>query len=312
MKMFRLLDVKCLQLDTLGYLIIDHIIYSANFEQCREIIQESLSFYNNAARDGWCFVEKALDEGNITAFIDIYDLSQRLECSLQRFATSGQNIRLVLLESSAVDALSGIQKQIHSASSYPSKFSDNRDRKILRTIDPAGSLERLVNGLESVNPLLNGFFHRFAHYLSVPRHEALEAPSNNDANDTIFDSLLALLDEHGSQSSVDCGSIVESCINILHSAWNEYEAKTVHDKHVVCYETTTPLFNVIELTRYLWVILRFLMKQAKHSAPFCEVSKRIMIKTVNKLESLHCSHSEQKEYIKRVTQLAMKVGEDGE
>lgn len=149
-EIFEQLEIKCLQLDTLGYLITELGPLFANLDKAKSTCNAAFALYDSNTRDTWNLILQSLDNGSIISVLDFCEFSNRLEHSLQAEAFDCAYLESLLL---TVDApslandpvcttiLERIRKKAFNSS------IDNRDFRVYNSIDACGNLLNLAKRL---------------------------------------------------------------------------------------------------------------------------------------------------------------------
>lgn len=151
---FKNLEIKSLQLDTLGYLLSDHALVLFSFSEFESVYIESCSLYASNNRDTWGLISQSLEIQSFSSVIDFFEFSERLERSIQHISIEANYLKLNFLNLSLPELLKfsltdkfGKSLQILS---YASGFiSDNRDLSIFDTVDAVGSIKKMISQLKS-------------------------------------------------------------------------------------------------------------------------------------------------------------------
>lgn len=149
---FKNLEIKCLQLDTLGYLLFDHALNLFSLSECETMYVESSSLYSSNRRDTWNLLCQSLENQSFSSVLDFYDFSDRLEKSMQHLSVEANHIKLNILNLSLQDLINyattdKFSKTIEVLSFASENISDNRDLSIFDTIDAAGNLKAVLKQL---------------------------------------------------------------------------------------------------------------------------------------------------------------------
>lgn len=152
-RIFKTLEIKSLQLDTLGYLLSDHALELFSFPECESMYIESSSLYASNNRDTWGLISQSLEDQSFSSVIDFYEFSEKLEKSIQHVAIETNFIKLNIIKLSIPDLLKlstsdKITRSLELISSTSGCISDNRDLKIFDTIDATGNLKKVLNQLK--------------------------------------------------------------------------------------------------------------------------------------------------------------------
>lgn len=180
-EIFDILEIKCMQLDTLGYLMSEIAPVFLQLEYCKQFCKNSYNLYLSNRRDTWNLISQSLDSSSFISVLDFYEFSLRLENSLQYLSTDVLALKTAIL-SNPVKDLNLSDKSIQSSvtrlqKQQNQKYVDNRDFKIFYSIDPCGRLAKLV-------ALLTGFkLNETKYYPSIINNSAY--PDCCDALDTL-------------------------------------------------------------------------------------------------------------------------------
>lgn len=152
---FDKLEIKCMQLDTLGYLMSDLAPIFLNFKSCKEVCRNSFNLYSSNRRDTWNLISQSLDNSSFISVLDFCEFSLRLENSLQYLSTDVLSLKTAILSTPIKDldlSDEAIKNCVaHLMKQQDRKIADNRDTKIFDSIDPCGHLTTLVRRLISFN-----------------------------------------------------------------------------------------------------------------------------------------------------------------
>ena len=153
---FKHLEIKCLQLDTLGYLIFDHALNLFAFSECESLCTESIQLYSSNRHDTWGLLCQSLENQSFISVIDFYDFYNRLERSIQNISTETNFIKMKIFKlnfqelmdfMSSDRALKSLNTLYYS---FGSTF-DNRDTSIFDTVDASGNLKNCLLNLNFFN-----------------------------------------------------------------------------------------------------------------------------------------------------------------
>lgn len=97
LKMFRSLDIKQLQLDTLAYLISDHIVALGGFESAETFFQDTFFLYEECRNQSWSLIAEAFHSETYSHITDFYEFLKRLERSIQAVACVLKIVQIELL-----------------------------------------------------------------------------------------------------------------------------------------------------------------------------------------------------------------------
>lgn len=104
--LFKDLDIKQIQLDTLSYLVSDHLISLINLENSDLFFHESFFVYEDSRTQSWNLICESLLRDNYTNIAEFFEFSQKLEHSIQAVSCIVNTIRLELLTKSLNDVFS--------------------------------------------------------------------------------------------------------------------------------------------------------------------------------------------------------------
>ncbi len=151
LQVFRSLDIKQLQLDTLSYMISDHIVELGDTTDSEHFFHDSFYIYDDNRTQSWGFIAQALSRASYSNVAEFYEFARRLEYSLQAVACICGTIRTELLckpfevVSSYVQGL--IPEELFFDDNFMANLSDNRDRDVLDFVDHSGRSQRqLMSG----------------------------------------------------------------------------------------------------------------------------------------------------------------------
>ena len=178
---FDQLEIKCLQLDTLGYLITELAPLFADFDSIKSICKSAQSLYESNNRDTWNLISQSLDNGSIISVLDFCEFSARLERSLQSVAFDVANVKSLIMktplsslakDSATVSTLDRLRKAMSQ------ELVDNRDFKVFNSIDACGNMLEFVKRFtffekEHVKSLIYLFDN--SSYSAIGEHLSTEA-----------------------------------------------------------------------------------------------------------------------------------------
>lgn len=157
---FKRLEIKCLQLDTLGYLILDHAINFCAFDKSNDICIESSCLYASNRKDTWGLICQSLESQCFTSVIEFYEFYNRLEKSVHNISVETNNVKMSFIKLPLNDLIeyflsSKIQKSLTILSYAFKNPIDNRDLSIFDSIDASGNLKRMILSLNFFNVKIN-------------------------------------------------------------------------------------------------------------------------------------------------------------
>lgn len=148
-KIFKSLEIKCLQLDTLGYLISDHALNFLAFAEYEAIYTESSSLYGSNRRDTWGLICQSLENQSYVSALDFCDFYNRLERSIQHICIETNYIKMNIAKLQLNNLIAfftsdKIAKSLKTLYYASGTIADNRDYKIFDTIDATGNLKENI------------------------------------------------------------------------------------------------------------------------------------------------------------------------
>lgn len=151
-KIFKNLEIKCVQLDTLGYLISDHALSFLALTECDSFCSDSLSLYNSNRRDTWGLICQSLENQSFTSALDFCEFYNRLEKSIQHICVETIFVKMNIVKSPLNDLINmfsseRMMKSLKVLSYATECFKDNRDYKIFDSIDATGNLSDNIRNL---------------------------------------------------------------------------------------------------------------------------------------------------------------------
>ncbi len=205
------LEIKCLQLDTLGYLITELAPVFLDFSAIKSFFKEAQSLYESNNRETWNLISQSLDNGAIVSVLDFYEFSNRLERSLQSAAFDAANLnsllmiqsRSSLIQDSSVQA---IVERLQKALSL--NLLDNRDFKVFNSIDACGNLLKLVKNFavfETNN--VSSLVCHFDSSINYSNHDSFAARLSELVTDPSSTELI--LEAFNKELFGDCKAIAE-------------------------------------------------------------------------------------------------------
>ena len=155
-KTFKHLEIKCLQLDTLGYLILDHALNLFAFSEYELLCSESMQLYSSNRRDTWGLLCQSLENQSFTSVVDFYDFYNRLERSVQNIANETNFIKMKIVKLGLNDLMNFVasdraSKSLNILSYSFSATVDNRDTSIFDSVDATGNLKNCLLNLNYFN-----------------------------------------------------------------------------------------------------------------------------------------------------------------
>lgn len=148
LQLFRSLDIKQLQLDTLAYLISDHLIELGEFEHAELFFHESFFIYDENRTQSWSLIAEAISRSSYANVPEFFEFARRLEYSIQAVACICGTIRHELLTrdlETLSSYLEGLKpEELIFDDDFMKNLSDNRDRDIIELVDPAGTVKRAL------------------------------------------------------------------------------------------------------------------------------------------------------------------------
>ncbi|PJF17391.1 hypothetical protein PSACC_02847 [Paramicrosporidium saccamoebae] len=150
--LFRSLDVKQLQLDTLAYIISDHLLELGDLEHAELFFHESFFIYDENRTQSWSLIAEAFSRGSFSNVPEFYEFARRLEYSLQAVACICGTIRTELLTKDleiVASYLEGLKPDdLLFGDEFMLNLSDNRDRDVVDFVDHAGVVKsKILNQL---------------------------------------------------------------------------------------------------------------------------------------------------------------------
>jgi hypothetical protein len=103
---FKDLDIKQIQLDTLSFMVSDHLISLINLENSDLFFHESFFVYEDSRTQSWNLICESLLRDNYTNIAEFFEFSQKLEQSIQAVSCIVNTIRLELLTKPLNDVFS--------------------------------------------------------------------------------------------------------------------------------------------------------------------------------------------------------------
>lgn len=151
-KNFKSLEIKCLQLDTLGYLLSDCALSLFAFSEYDSFYNESSSLYDSNRRDTYGLICQSLENQSFISVIDFYDFFNRLERSIQHISIETNLLKLSIVKTPLCKLLKLLasertEKSLKILAYAWGNITDNRDFNIFETIDPSRNLKKLLDSL---------------------------------------------------------------------------------------------------------------------------------------------------------------------
>lgn len=148
-KNFKSLEIKGLQLDTLGYLLFDHSLSLFAFAEFESLCIESTCLYDSNRRDTYALLCQSMENQSFISAIDFYDFYNRLERSIQHISVETNYIKLNIIKMTLKNLMhflnsERIKKALKILDYSFGNVVDNRDFNIFETIDPSGNLKRVI------------------------------------------------------------------------------------------------------------------------------------------------------------------------
>ena len=158
-KLFKNLEIKCLQLDTLGYLISDNALNFLALAECESFCNESSSLYGSNRRDTWALICQSLENQSFISALDFCEFYNRLERSIQHICTETNYVKINILKLPLNDLIrifssERMTKSLKILSYSSEKYIDNRDYKIFDTIDVTGNLKNNIKNLSEFKVII--------------------------------------------------------------------------------------------------------------------------------------------------------------
>lgn len=148
LQIFRSLDIKQLQLDTLAYLISDHLIELGDLEHAEIFLHESFFIYDENRTQSWSLIAEAISRSSYANVPEFFEFARRLEYSIQAVACICGTIRHELLTrdlQTLSNYLEGLKsEELIFDDDFMKNLSDNRDRDIIEFVDPAGVVKKVL------------------------------------------------------------------------------------------------------------------------------------------------------------------------
>lgn len=150
--LFRSLEIKQLQLDTLAYLISDHLLELGDFEHAELFFHESFYIYDENRTQSWSLIAEAFSRGSYSNVPEFYEFARRLEYSMQAVACICGTIRTELMTKDLemiASYLEGLKSdELLFDSEFMANLSDNRDRDVVDFVDHVGVIRvKVLNKL---------------------------------------------------------------------------------------------------------------------------------------------------------------------
>ena len=151
-KIFKTLQIKCLQLDTLGYIVYDHALNFVALSECELFCNELSSLYDSNRHETWALMCQSLENRSFVSTLDFFEFYNRLERSIQHISAETNYIKLNILKLPLKDLIQNfsserIAKSLRVLSYSFGQYNDNRDFKIFDTIDVTGNLKTSIKSL---------------------------------------------------------------------------------------------------------------------------------------------------------------------
>ena len=156
LEIFRTLDIKQIQLDTLAYLLSDHLLDLGDLTHAEAFFHEAFFIYDDNRSNSWSLLADAFGRGAYAQVPELYRFAQRLEHSIQAVACILGTIRIELLRPKQTleqlgAYLTGLRAdELLFEDKFIPELCDNRDRSVVDFCDVAGTVrERLLDSLHS-------------------------------------------------------------------------------------------------------------------------------------------------------------------
>lgn len=144
--LFRSLNIKQLQLDTLAFLISDHILELGDLQHAETFFHESFYIYDENRMSSWSLIAETLSRGSYANAPEFYEFARRLEYSMQAVACICGTIKTEMITKDVEDIstyLAGLKaEELIFDAKFIKNLSDNRDRDVLEFADHGGSVRR--------------------------------------------------------------------------------------------------------------------------------------------------------------------------
>lgn len=144
---FKALDIKQLQIDTLSYVLSDHLIELGD-PHADVFFQESYLIYDDNRTSSWSLLAEAFSRESYHNVVEFYEFSRRLEYSIQAVACICGSIRFELLNrnfESIRDYLMNLRpEELLLDEGFVRNLADNRDHDVFDFCDHSGQAKELL------------------------------------------------------------------------------------------------------------------------------------------------------------------------
>lgn len=282
---FKALDIKQLQIDTLSYVLSDHLIELGD-PHADVFFQESYLIYDDSRTSSWSLLAEAFSRESYHNVVEFYEFSRRLEYSIQAVACICGSIRFELLNRNfeiISDYLMNLKpEELLLDEEFIKNLADNRDRDVFDFCDHSGRAKELLldklptfslgsvvlhtffpmavrslltNDMAQMEKLVQGFrrLPKPSFDLCVPERDATRTKFLN----LLFDGLEAYV-------AAGCDrSIFVNCLNSLASLLAESHTEAqIPDIISSPYQSICALQSAAELNRWLSLTLISFVKGA--------------------------------------------------
>lgn len=141
---FKRLDIKQIQIDSLAYILSDHLLNLGNLGDAEFFFHEAFFLYDDNRSQTMSAISDICLKQAYSRLPEFYELFTRLEHSIQSIATIMETIRTELLYKPVeglLEYLMGIKKdELMLTAADVGKIADNRDMDIIAFLDHSGNL----------------------------------------------------------------------------------------------------------------------------------------------------------------------------
>lgn len=150
-QVFKNLDIKQIQIDTISYILFDHLINLGSYEAASYFFEDSILTYDENNSTTWSIIFESFNRERYALLPDLFNFSTRFENSIQSIACFCGLIRSRILRFSHNEFCEFLRtvdiEDFLFDSSRISSLCDNRDTEIINLIDPAETLLKYVPNL---------------------------------------------------------------------------------------------------------------------------------------------------------------------
>lgn len=141
---FRL-DIKQIQIDTLGHLLGDHLLNLGDVNNCEVFFHEAFFIYDDNRTQSLHVMGEALIKHAYSKVPELYELFIRLEHSIQAIGCIVETVRSELFQKPLAELLPYLDgmkaEELFFTEELVGKIRDNRDRDVVDFLDQAGRVK---------------------------------------------------------------------------------------------------------------------------------------------------------------------------